>query len=58
VIRGLEPGLRVVTSGAFLVDAETRINPALASAYFGAAGGARVEEPREGAASDRPVARP
>jgi hypothetical protein len=37
VVRGLEPGDRVVTSGAFLVDAETRLNPSVAAAYFGAA---------------------
>jgi hypothetical protein len=36
VIRGLEPGARVATVGTFLIDAETRLNPALASAYFGA----------------------
>jgi len=36
VIRGLEPGMRVATAGAFLIDAETRLNPALASTYFGA----------------------
>ncbi len=36
VVSGLEPGLRVAASGAFLLDAETRLNPALASAYFGA----------------------
>lgn len=37
VVRGLEPGMRVATAGTFLIDAETRLNPALASAYFGAA---------------------
>jgi hypothetical protein len=36
VLRGLEPGQAVVTAGAFLLDAETRLNPALAAAYFGA----------------------
>ncbi len=36
VVRGLEPGIRVATAGTFLIDAETRLNPALASAYFGA----------------------
>jgi hypothetical protein len=36
VVRGLEPGQKVVTSGAFLLDAETRLNPSLAAAYFGA----------------------
>ena len=39
VISGLLPGDRVATAGAFLIDAETRLNPAAASAYFGASGG-------------------
>jgi hypothetical protein len=39
VLHGLTPGQRVVTAGAFLLDAETRLNPALATAYFGAARG-------------------
>jgi len=38
VIDGLLPGDRVAAAGAFLVDAETRLNPAAASAYFGASG--------------------
>jgi Cu(I)/Ag(I) efflux system membrane fusion protein len=37
VVRGLEAGQNVATSGAFLLDAETRLNPSLAAAYFGAA---------------------
>lgn len=36
VVRGLEAGQRVVISGAFLLDAETRLNPSLAATYFGA----------------------
>jgi hypothetical protein len=36
VIRGLEAGQRVAVSGAFLLDAETRLNPSLAASYFGA----------------------
>lgn len=35
---GLKAGQRVATSGAFLIDAETRLNPSLAVGYFGAAG--------------------
>jgi membrane fusion protein, copper/silver efflux system len=38
VLRGLRPGERVVTAGAFLLDAETRLNPAVAASYFGATG--------------------
>ena len=34
----MEPGQAVVAAGAFLLDAETRLNPALAAAYFGAGG--------------------
>lgn len=33
---GLDHGQRVVTTGAVLLDAETRLNPALAASYFGA----------------------
>jgi hypothetical protein len=36
VLSGLSPGLRVASSGAFLLDAETRLNPSLAANYFGA----------------------
>lgn len=36
VISGLEPGDRVAAKGAFLIDAETRLNPSLAAGYFGA----------------------
>jgi hypothetical protein len=36
VIRGLEAGQNVVAAGAFLLDAETGLNPSLAASYFGA----------------------
>ncbi|HEX6987127.1 MAG TPA: efflux RND transporter periplasmic adaptor subunit, partial [Planctomycetaceae bacterium] len=39
VLAGLSPGDKVASAGAFLIDAETRLNPAAASAYFGATGG-------------------
>jgi len=35
VLRGLQTGDRVVTAGSFLLDAETRLNPAAGSIYFG-----------------------
>src|SRR5258707_4448442 len=41
VLSGLAAGERVVTSGSFLVDAETRLNPAAGSIYFGGSGGAQ-----------------
>jgi Cu(I)/Ag(I) efflux system membrane fusion protein len=41
VIRGIEAGQRVATAGAFLLDAETRLNPSLAAGYFGAGRGER-----------------
>src|SRR5262245_44822451 len=41
VLRGLVPGELVVTSGSFLVDAETRLNPAAGSIYFGGSSGSR-----------------
>jgi membrane fusion protein, copper/silver efflux system len=37
VLSGLQQGQRVARSGAFLLDAETRLNPGVATAYFGAA---------------------
>lgn len=39
VVEGLLPGDKVATSGAFLIDAETRLNPAASAAYYGASGG-------------------
>jgi len=38
VVKGLDAGMRVATAGSFLIDAETRLNPAAAGAYFGASG--------------------
>ncbi len=40
VLAGLESGMKVVTTGSFLVDAETRLNPAAGSIFFGGSGGA------------------
>jgi hypothetical protein len=39
VTKGLQPGDKVAAAGGFLIDAETRLNPAAASTYFGASGG-------------------
>ena len=41
VLAGLERGERIVASGSFLVDAETRLNPAAGSVYFGGSGGSK-----------------
>jgi hypothetical protein len=41
VAGGLRAGERVATNGSFLIDAETRLNPAAGSTYFGASGGPR-----------------
>ncbi|MBI1827269.1 MAG: efflux RND transporter periplasmic adaptor subunit [Planctomycetes bacterium] len=39
VLAGLKPGDHVATAGAFLVDAENRLNPAASAQFFGASGG-------------------
>lgn len=39
VLKGLQPGDKVAAAGGFLIDAETRLNPAAAATYFGASGG-------------------
>jgi hypothetical protein len=41
VLSGLNAGEEIVTSGSFLVDAETRLNPAAGSIYFGGSGGSK-----------------
>jgi Cu(I)/Ag(I) efflux system membrane fusion protein len=38
VVKGLDAGMRVATAGSFLIDAETRLNPAAAGTFFGASG--------------------
>ena len=39
LLAGLSAGDQIVTSGSFLVDAETRLNPAAGSIYFGGSSG-------------------
>jgi membrane fusion protein, copper/silver efflux system len=39
VVKGLRVGDRVANRGAFLVDADSKLNPAAAAAYIGASGG-------------------
>jgi len=42
VLSGLNVGEQIVTAGSFLVDAETRLNPAAGSIYFGGSGSGKV----------------
>jgi Cu(I)/Ag(I) efflux system membrane fusion protein len=44
VLSGLKQGDTVVASGSFLVDAETRLNPAASSIYFGGSGGSKTNQ--------------
>ena len=39
ILSGLKPGDNVVAHGSFLIDAETRLNPAAGATYVGAGGG-------------------
>ena len=48
-LQGLNPGDKVAAAGGFLIDAETRLNPAAASTYFGASG-----SPQAGVRSSAP----
>lgn len=41
VFKGISAGDMIVTSGSFLVDAETRLNPAAGSIYFGGSSGVK-----------------
>jgi multidrug efflux pump subunit AcrA (membrane-fusion protein) len=54
VLRGLEAGQRVVTAGAFLLDAESRLNPGVAAAYFGAGRGQETRAEREDRGKQEP----
>ncbi len=45
VLKGLQAGDRVATVGAFLIDAEARLNPAVATSYFGAGGTSSTQTP-------------
>jgi len=51
VIAGLNAGDKVAAAGGFLIDAETRLNPAAASTYFGASGGPQSSSQSSGRSS-------
>jgi membrane fusion protein, copper/silver efflux system len=53
VVKGLDPGQRVAAAGAFLIDAETRLNPS-AGTYFGASGGPVAGNARDATISTQP----
>jgi len=55
VIKGLTAGERVAARGAFLVDAETRLNPAASATYIGATGGPQSGAPESAAPSAQPA---
>ncbi len=42
VLRGLDLGDKIVVVGSFLIDAETRLNPAAGSIYFGGSSGGKT----------------
>ncbi|MBS0263793.1 MAG: hypothetical protein JSS02_17775 [Planctomycetes bacterium] len=50
VLKGLAAGQKVATVGAFLIDAEARLSPEMAAAYFGAA---RTADPAAGKATQK-----
>ena len=51
VLHGLQAGDRVVASGSFLVDAETRLTAGAASTYFGASAGPQGTDSRSATAA-------
>jgi Cu(I)/Ag(I) efflux system membrane fusion protein len=56
VISGLAAGDKIAAAGSFLLDAETRLNPAAASAYFGASGHNDVSSAAAGSSATRSTA--
>jgi len=54
LIRGLNEGDRIATTGSFLIDAETRLTAGVASTYFGASGTGKSGDSRSTATTVRP----
>lgn len=57
VISGLNAGDKIASAGSFLLDAERRLNPAAASAYFGASGNGGSVLAKSGTSSARSTAK-
>lgn len=57
ILKGLEAGQRVATAGAFLIDAEARLNPSLAAGYFGANRAGEGASPKPATPSAAPAKR-
>ncbi|MGA2798862.1 MAG: efflux RND transporter periplasmic adaptor subunit, partial [Thermoguttaceae bacterium] len=57
VLKGLKPGEKVAAAGAFLIDAETRLNPS-AGTYFGASGGPSQTSAHEPMPAGMPMGKP
>jgi Cu(I)/Ag(I) efflux system membrane fusion protein len=58
VLKGLRSGDRVAAAGGFLIDAETRLNPAAAATYYGASGGPQADSRPSTPAVERPAPAP
>lgn len=58
VLAGLKPGQRVATSGAFLIDAESRLHTNIATQYFGAGASSRQPEVPQRRANSKKSAEP
>jgi Cu(I)/Ag(I) efflux system membrane fusion protein len=58
VIKGLAAGDKIASAGGFLIDAETRLNPAAASTFFGASGGPKAGHDDATAAPSQPQPKP
>ena len=58
VLTGLKPGQKVASSGAFLIDAESRLHANIATGYFGAGASNRQPDPPQRRATSKKSAEP